>query len=270
VLQTTGASAQVQILGETVGPSTDYACVGHKATLRYLIDRGLQQSIVAAVSASAPFVLPLEDRDMAPQELVNAIEDVRLLSGDPVRVTVIATSGTEDPLAMLAQPELPSDGHGRKGEFALGTVRPLQLRYVAGSDEDPSASIGLGSTEGVPDFPNLIPGGHPLAGDYGVLRPVSLTLVNPTPAPQNIYLSEIAPNGPVTTTMWFTGDPGPTEVSAARDRSTSYLVKQFTVDPGQTQTIGGVYMTDGGSWFPMEFSLGTTQPAVAPSNGCIP
>jgi hypothetical protein len=269
VLQTTGTSSQVEIRGETAGPSTDYACVGHKATVRYLRDRATQQSVIASVTANAPFVLPLQDRDMAPQELVNAIEDLRLLSGDPVRASVVATSGSEDPLAYLDQPELPSDGHGRKGEFAVATVRPLQLRYVAGETEDPSFSIGLGATEGVPDFPNLLPGGKPLAGDFGVLRPVALTLVNPTPSPQTVYLGEIAPNGPVTTTMWFTGDPTPTEVAAARDRQTTYLVKQFSVDPGQTRTIDGVYMTDGGSWFPMEFSLGPTPPAVAPSNGCV-
>lgn len=260
VLQSAGSS-QVQVLGATRGPSTDYACVGHRATANYLVEHATEESFVATATAAASAVIPLSARDLAPQELVNAIYDLRVLSGDPVRAVVVATTAGEDPRSLQTQAELPGDGHGRKGVFAIGTVRPVDLRFTAGSEDDPSFVVGQGAIEGVPEFPNLIPGGHPLAGDYGVLRPLRLTLANPTPTPQTVYLTENAANGPVTTTIWFAGDPAPVELGPARDRSTAYGVRGFPLAPGETRTVSGVYMTDGASWFPMDLSL-TTQPPV--------
>lgn len=269
VLQTTGTASRVQLVGGSVGPSTDYACVGHKATTRYLVERKLQESLVAPVTAAAPFVLPLNERDMAPQDLVNAIYDMRVVDGDPVRALVVATSGSEDPRTFVGAPALPGDGHGRKGEYALTSVRPIALSFTAANPVDPAFTIGLGATEGVPDFPNLLGGGRPLAGDYGVVRPLRITLSNPTPSPQSVFLQEVAESGPVTTTIWFDGDPAPTQIPAAKNPSTPYLVKQFALAPGETRTVTGVYMTDGASWFPMQLALTAVTPSVAPPNSCM-
>jgi hypothetical protein len=130
---------------------------------------------------------------------------------------------------------------------------------------------------GQPAFPNLRPGDvaaagqrAPLAGDYGVLRTVSLQFANPTPSPQNVYLYEQpgATGGGVTTTMWFTGDAAPTSVRCVSDPSQRYLVKGFGVAPGQTLNVTGTYMTDGTSFLPLYFGLTATPPPPAPLNGC--
>ena len=142
----------------------------------------------------------------------------------PVDVAIVAASTGVDPATLLGQPEHPSDGHFRRGEFSLANVPPLALAFTVGGPEPQPFTVGFRYfANGQPAFANLRPDINaaagqraPLAGDYGVLRNVSLQLANPTPAPQNVYLYEQpGANGGVTTTIWFTGDPAPTPSSAS-------------------------------------------------------
>ncbi|MEA2719575.1 MAG: hypothetical protein QOJ39_1439, partial [Candidatus Eremiobacteraeota bacterium] len=197
--------------------------------------------------------------------------------GSPVNVMVVSASNGTDPATLLSQPEHPSDGHFRRGEFSLTNVAPLALSYAVGGPEPQPFTVGVRYyASGQQPFPNLRPdivaaAGQRagLAGDYGVLRNVSLQLSNPTSAPQNVYLYEQpGANGGVTTTIWFTGDPAPTEVRCVSDPSQRYLVKGFGVAPGQTLTITGQYMTDGTSFLPLSFGLTAAAPPPAPLNGC--
>ncbi|MDP9023949.1 MAG: hypothetical protein M3N13_01060, partial [Candidatus Eremiobacteraeota bacterium] len=127
-----------------------------------------------------------------------------------------------------------------------------------------------GPQKGQALFPNLRPGGTPLAGDYGVVRNVQLQLANPSPVARDIFFYQqpgAAGLGGVTTTIWFTGDDAPTQVRCVSDAQ-RYLVKQFTLAPNESRTVTGTYMTDGTSWFPLYFGLTTTPPLPVPQNGC--
>ena len=270
VLRTTGESSQVQVRGSVAGPSQDYAAVGHGATARYLDELHAQEAFVATVTPDAPFVMPLGDRMLQPGELVAAIEDLQVVTGAPVTATVVASSAGVDPLALVAQPELPSDGHARKGAFRVAQAAPLVLRWTAGAPEADASAVALGAIEGVPEFPNLRTGGRPLAGDYGVLRPVKLVLTNAGAAPQTVYLYEIAEGGPATTTFWFSGDTAPTEVACDGDADNRYLVKAFAVAPDASVSIDGTFMTDGASAYPIEFGLSATQPPAPAPDSCAP
>ena len=270
VLRTTGGTSQVQIVGSVAGPSQDYAAVGHGATARYLSELHAGEGYVATVTAQAPFVVPLGDRMLQPGELVAAIEDLHVVDGAPVTATVVASSAGVDPLALAGQPELPSDGHFRKGAFRVAQVAPLVLRWSAGAAESDPAPVALGAVEGVPEFPNLVTGGRPLAGDYGVMRPVKLVMTNRTAAPQTVYLYEIAEGGPATTTFWFEGDAAPTEVACDGDADTRYLVRAFPLGPSATLALDGTFMTDGASAYPIDFGLSATQPPAPPAGSCAP
>ncbi len=275
---TTGAS-QVQVLGAAAGPSDAFPYVGHVSTLRYMLEHASQESFVATVAPGAPYLLPLGAGPMLPAQLDAAIYDVRVLDGPGVDVSVVAASSGVDPAQFLGQPEHPSDGHYRRGEFALTNVPPIALTFAAGGPEPQPFAVGVRYfANGQPAFPNLraadvAAAGQraPLAGDYGVLRNVALQLSNPTATPQNVYLYEQpGANGGVTTTMWFTGDPAPTQVKCVSDPSQRYLVKGWGLAPGQTLSVTGQYMTDGTSFYPLMFGLTSTQPQDAPNNGCGP
>ena len=278
-LATTTGTAHVQVLGEAAGPTDAFSYVGHLSTLRYLLERAPQESVVTTVSSAAPAIVPLGAGPMLAGQLIAAIYDLRVLDGGPVNVMVVAAGTGIDPATLLAQPEHPSDGHFRRGEFSLANVPPLALSYTAGAPEPAPFVVGARYfADGRAAFPNARPdivaaAGQraPLAGDYGVLRNVALQLANPTAAPQNVYLYEQpGANGGVTTTIWFDGDAAPTEVRCVSDPSQRYLVKGFGLAPGQTLSVTGTYMTDGTSFLPLSFGLTATQPPVAPTNGCGP
>jgi hypothetical protein len=257
ILHTKG-HASVQILGYAAGPADAFAYVGHVSTLQYMLERNTQESIVVDVGAQTPYVQALGYRILDPGELVAAIFDLRVLEGDAVDVEVIATSGPEDPVDRIDDPEHAGDGHGRRGEFALATIAPLALTYAAGGPEPAPF------TAGDPTIPNLRPGGRPLGGDYGALRTVALQLSNPSSEQQNVYFYEQSAGGSATTTIWFTGDPRPTEIPCVKVPENRYLIKTFTLDAGETRTVGGEYMTDGSSSFPLDFGLTSLTPSPPP------
>jgi ABC-type Fe3+-hydroxamate transport system substrate-binding protein len=127
-LRATGADARVQILGYAAGPTDAFSYAGHVSTLRYLLARGTQESAIATVTRDAPYLVQLGTRALQQGELVAAIFDLRVLEGDPVDVEIVAASGDSDPIDILDLPEREGDGHGRRGEFALGDVPPLPSR----------------------------------------------------------------------------------------------------------------------------------------------
>jgi hypothetical protein len=267
-LVASGAPARVQLLGYAAGPADAFAYVGHVSTLQYLLERSTQESAIVDVIGDAPYVQQLGYRALGPGELVAAIFDLRVVSGGPVTVEVVAASGADDPLKPLGEPEHVGDGHGRRGEFALSTVPPFALTYASGDPEPEPLTIGD------PTIPNLRPGGRPLGGDYGALRNVALQLSNPGSTPQNVYLYEQAQGGSATTTIWFTGDPRPTEIPCVRLSDSRYLVKAFALDAGESRAVTGEYMTDGSSSFPLDFGLTTAAPSPPPGpyspNACNP
>ncbi len=257
VLRTSSGDARVEILGYAAGPSNAFSYVGHVSTLQYLLARGSQQSSIVTVSADAPYVQMLGTRELRPGELVAAIFDVGVLDGGPVEVAVVSTSGLTDPASLADGPELPGDGHGRRGDFDLQTVPPLALTYVAGAADPPPFSIGT------PTIANLRTGGRALGGDYGALRELSLDISNPGTAPADVYFYEMPAGGTATTTLWFAGDPKPTEIPCVV-RPNRYTIRAFTLQPGESDDVKGEYMTDGTSSFPLLFGLTSTPPSPPP------
>ena len=269
----------MQLLGAAAGPSDAFPYVGHLSTLRYMLERPSQESFIASVAPGVPYLIPIGAGAMLPGQLTAAIYDLRVLDGGAVNVMVVAAGTGVDPATLLAQPEHPSDGHFRRGEFSLTNVPPVALAYTAGGPEPPPFAAGVRYyANGQPAFPNLrqdivAAAGQraPLAGDYGVLRNVALHLTNPTATPQNVFLYEQpGANGGVTTTIWFTGDAAPTEVRCVSDPSQRYFVRGFGLAPGQTLDVTGTYMTDGTSFLPVYLGLTATAPPAAPLDGCGP
>lgn len=270
IVESTGAGSQVRWLGGAAAGDAKPVYVGHRATVEYLRARKAQASSTAAVAPGAPLIVPVTpsavlaanaDSTAPGRPLVQAIYDLRVLSGDPVRVSVVAVHPGADPLVAAAQ-ALPGDGYHRRGEFSLAGVAPVRLRFTVGDPCDADHACAPFSA-GMASLPELH-GGRPLGGEYGVLRPVELTMTNPTAAPRDVYLYEQAGTAGVTTTIAFDGDDAPTEVPCLADLDGHYLVKRFTVPPGpKPLVVTGAFLTDGGSHFPLELGLTAIPPALA-------
>jgi hypothetical protein len=269
VLRAHDATSHVALTGASAPPSTKYLCAGHRATVSYLREVRRRESVVATVVPDHPFVLPLQT-DMHARELIAAAYDVAVLDGGAVDVEVVSTAHGIDPLSIADDPEAPADRSRRKGEFSLGApVRPIDLSLRIGTpDEEPSVDIGLGSVEGTAEFPNLRAGPRFFPGDYGIVRPVQLHLVNVTDVPQTAYLYEVALNRALTSTFWFDGDLNPTEVPMVVDPNQRYVVRAFPLAPREDRTVTGEYMTDGGSNYTVEYGLTADTPQTPPPWNC--
>jgi hypothetical protein len=260
VLRGATVPQRVQILGTIAGPSPGFAYIGQQSSARFLLARTTQESTIVTVQPGVPFEIPLAR--LQPGDLAEAILDLRVLDGGPLDAAVVTVSGDAPAASLLGTPEVPDDAHGRRGTFALTGVPPIELAYTAGA-ADPAPFVA-----GMPGLANLRPGGRPLAGDYGLVRPVSLTLSNPGPDPQTVYLYAVPTGGSATVTMFFTGDAAATMIPCIADAATRYAIKAFALAPGEQRTVTGSFMTDGASTYPLDLGLTATPPAVAQPGEC--
>jgi len=271
LLDSPAGTAQVRVVGQGAGPNAAVMFVGQSATFRYLDGRARGAGVTLDVPVGAPVELFAGDGPVQAADLVAGVLDVAVADGDPVRVTVVSVSEGSDLRALLGTGEVPSDGRHRRGEYDLSKADPLALAYRVGEAEPPPVSVGgVGGA-----LPNLRPGGHGLAGDYGLLRPLDFTLANPTDAAASVYFYEQPIGYPVTTTTYFDGDPAPLRVQCVKTAGKRYLVRAFGVAPRTTERITGSYMTDGGSTYPLTFGLSPAAPAAPPAtmtaaDGCFP
>jgi hypothetical protein len=205
---------------------------------------------------------------MTNQQLVSGTVDLRLLSGGPVGVTVMAVSGGVDPRTLLDAPVLPDDGHHRTGVFQVSGFGTDALNYSVGG---PDSTVVIGDTEPTPPSVDQAAQGRDY-GDYGVLHTIDLSLTNPGPTAASAYLFFRPLAGP--DRGGFLVDGNLVEIGCVR-LSTPYQVTSFDLAPGQTRRVVVKTMTDGGSFYPAEIGVTATPPQptappISAPDGCFP
>jgi hypothetical protein len=205
---------------------------------------------------------------MALRQLVAGAVDLRVLSGGPVVVTVLAESAEADPRSLLSSPVLPGDGHHRTGVFKIAGFGSDALTYTAGG---PDAKLVIGDTDPTPPSVDAGAPGHDY-GDYGVTHNIALTMSNPGAAAFNAYLYFKPLAGPARAS--FLVGNNLVEIGCVRT-PTPYQVTSFELQPGQTVHATVQTMTDGGSFYPAEIGVTATPPQpIAPPitapDGCFP
>ncbi len=268
VVLTTDASdpALVQLVEATAGPNMDVMHVGQTLTKNFMLTKARGEGIVVTLPQAQPYVLT--DVPMAAQQLVSGTVDLRVLSGGPVTVTVLAVSSGIDPRSLLGGPVLSGDGHHRTGVFAIGGFGRQNLSYVAGGAD---TTVVIGDTDPTP--PSVEDGatGHDY-GDYGVSHTINLTMTNPGTSSASAYLYFKPLAGPARSA--FIVDNNLVELGCVRE-SAPYQISAFELAPGQTYHSVVQTMTDGGSFYPAEIGLTATppRPGAPPINapdGCFP
>ncbi len=263
-LRATGGPVRVQLLGSAAGPSGDYLAAGHAATVQYLQAHRAQESVILDIDRAHPLLLPLSGKPLQRNDLVAAILDLRLLSGGPLQVVCVATTGADEIAPLLDGARVAGDGHFRTGTFALDAP-PLSLALRTGDPEP--APIAAGSPK-----VTALRAPRPLAGGYGVIQHLTISLDNPGATESDVYLYEVPNGNAVTTTLLFAGEPAPLEVVCVRTPGVRYLIRRFTLAAGQHLETTAEYMTDGASSYPVQFGLSTVAPSApdgcaAPQNG---
>lgn len=256
----------VQLVDAAAGPNIDVMHVGQTLTKNFLLTKASGEGVVVTLAQDDPYLLT--DVPMAFRQLVSGAVDLRVLSGGPVVVTVLAYSQGVSPESLLAGPVLPGDGHHRTGVFNIAGYGSDALNYSAGG---PDAVLTLGDTDPTP--PSVDPGatGHDY-GDYGVLHSVALTMTNPGSAPATAYLYFKPLVGPDRGSFLIGGTIY--EIGCVRE-STPYQITSFELAPGQTYRTTVQTMTDGGSFYPAQIGLTQTPPQptappISAPDGCFP
>jgi hypothetical protein len=256
----------VQLVDARAGPNMDVMHVGQTLTKNFLLTKAHGEGIVVSLSQDEPYLLA--DIPLTARQLVSGTVDLRVLSGGPVVVSVLAASAGVDPRSLLGGSVLPTDGHHRTGVFTLGTYGLDKLAYAAGG---PDATLVIGDTDPTPPSTDPSTTGHDY-GDYGVVHTIDLNLSNPGVAPLTAYLYFKPLAGPARAAFLIGGtffDVGCVRVPAP------YQITSFELTPGQTYHTVVQTMTDGGSFYPAQIGVTTTPPqptapAINAPDGCFP
>ncbi|HZV76646.1 MAG TPA: hypothetical protein VFF63_02665 [Candidatus Babeliales bacterium] len=256
----------IQLVQALAGPNMDVMHVGQTLTKNFLLTKARDEGIVTTLAQDDPYLLAAVP--MADRQLVSGTVDVRVLSGGPVVVTVLAVSAGADPRNLLDGPILPGDGHHRTGVFSIAGYGSDRLNYAAGG---PDATLVIGDTDPTPPSVDPPANGHDY-GDYGVTHTIDLTMTNSAPSPAMAYLFLKPLAGPARGAFLIDGSL--VEVGCVR-LPTPYQVAAFPLAAGQTYHTTVATMTDGGSFYPAEIGVSATapQPSAPPINapdGCFP
>jgi hypothetical protein len=255
-----------QLIDSSAGPNIDVMHVGQTVTKNFLLTKAYGEGVVVNLSQDEPYLLA--DVPMTARQLVAGTVDLRVLSGGPIVVTVLAVSPGVDPRSLLDRPALPGDGHHRTGVFQIGSFGSDRLNYSVGG---PDATVVIGDTDPTPPSVNPAAAGHDY-GDYGVVHTIDLTLTNPgpEPAPAFLYFKPLA--GPARGSFMIDGNL--IDIGCVR-LSTPYQISAFQLMPGQTYHANVRTMTDGGSFYPAEIGVTATPPQpnappMSSPDGCFP
>ncbi len=256
----------VQLIEATAGPNIDVMQVGQSVSKRFMLTKAQHEGVILDLSGGLPYLMT--DLPMTARQLVAGTADLRVLSGGPIDVAVLAVSPGVDPRTLLDGPVLPGDGHHRTGVFSIAGFGSENLSFSAGG---PDATTVIGDADPTPANVDPSAGGRDY-GDYGVLDTIDLTFENPSAVPSAAYVFVQPLAGPARGSFLLDGNA--VDIGCVRVPS-RYEITAFQLLPGQTSHVVLQTMTDGGSFYPIR--LGVTATAPVPSappitapDGCFP
>ncbi len=244
------APAMVQMISGGAGPGTNEAEVGHLSTKRFLVHEARNEGTIVTVAPGA--TMNLVDHPLPPANVVSAILQLRLVSGDPLDLTLVAQNANAPLDQDVNTTQLLAGGapHAR-GVYPVPTFYFDRTYDVDGADlEIPIGQLPL---------PNLREG-EALSGDYGVQQSMNVVIVNQTRAARPIALYANPRGGKATGTFLIDG----TLVQAhGLAPFSKFKLWQETINPGTFRRIRIVTMPEGGSSYPLRLIF-------APDDGSVP
>jgi hypothetical protein len=244
------APATVQIVAGSAGPGTNEAEVGHLSTKRYLVHEARNEGTIVTVAPGA--TMNLVDDPLPPANVVSAILQLRLVTGDPLDLTLVAQNANAPLDQDVGTTQLLAGGaaHAR-GVYPVPTFYFERTYDVDGADlEIPIGQLPL---------PNLREG-EALSGDYGVQQSMTVIINNMTRAPRPVALYANPRGGKATGTFLIDG----TLVQAhGLAPFSKFKIWQETINPGTFRRIHVVTMPEGGSSYPLRLIF-------APDDGSVP
>ncbi|GAC1429973.1 MAG: hypothetical protein NVSMB5_24360 [Candidatus Velthaea sp.] len=266
VVVTAAVPTRLQFVQSGAGPDLDVMSVGHIVSRDFLRFQQQNQGTVIDVLPGTPFIV--RHGLILQGELVAGAVDFNVIRGGPIDVSVVASPAGSRPDAYLNGPRVPYDGHGRHGTFALDDYGPIAASYSIGG---PDTAIKYGGRTPTPRNIDPSDPGRDY-GDYGIIHRITFTLVNPTDEPHVVYLYQKPLGGPVRSSFYVDGQLR--ELGCTR-LPQPYWLTSYQLPAHSTGASTTVTMTDGGSYYPLEFGVTQTPPLpytprLGTADGCSP
>ena len=244
------APATVQMIEGTAGPGPNEMEVGHLSTKRFLVRETRNEGRVTTLAPGA--TVNLIDHPLPPQMVVSAILQLRLVTGDPLDLALIAQDAMAPTDQSIDTTQLLAGGapHAR-GVYPVPTFFFDRTYDVDGEDLD----IAIGQLP----LPNLRQG-EALSGDYGVEQTMTVVIENYTRGPRAIALYANPRGGRATGTFIIDGTLVQAHALAAFSR---FKIWQERINAGTFRRIKIVTMPEGGSSYPLRLTF-------APDDGSVP
>ncbi len=244
------APATVQMIEGSAGPGVNEMEVGHLSTKRFLVREARNEGRVTTIAPGA--TINLIDHPLPPQMVVSAILQLRLVTGDPVDLALVAQDAMAPTDQSIDTTQLLAGGapHAR-GVYPVPEFFFERTYDVDGEDLD--------VTIGQLPLPNLRQG-EALSGDYGVEQSISVTIVNMTRGPRSVALYANPRGGRATGTFLIDGIVVQAHALAAFSR---FKIWQERINAGTYRRIKIVTMPEGGSSYPLRLTF-------APDDGSVP
>ena len=245
------APATVQIIDGSAGPGTNEMEVGHLSTKRFLVREARNEGQVMTIVPGA--TMNLVDHPLPPANVISAILQLRLVSGDPLDLTLVAQDALAPTDQSIDTVQLLAGGapHAR-GVYPVPTFFFERTYDVDGADLD----IPIGQLP----LPNLREG-EALSGDYGVEQSMNVVVVNMTRGPRAIALYANPRGGRATGTFLIDGTLVQAHALAAFSR---FKIWQETINAGTFRRIRIVTMPEGGSSYPLRLTFAQDDGSVGP------
>ncbi|MBV8601613.1 MAG: hypothetical protein JO359_08640 [Candidatus Eremiobacteraeota bacterium] len=246
------APALVQFISGEAGPEPNEMEVGHLSTLRFLVREAQNEGLVLTIPPNSS--VNLVDQRMPPQNVVSNLLQLREVEGDPIKLTLVAQDANEPADKPISSTDLlESDVKHARGVYR---VPEFYFDYVYYVDSNEPLEIPIGQLP----LPNLREG-QALAGDYGVMQSVTVTIVNPTDYPAPIALYQNPRGGRATGTYLI--DRTLVQSHAAQPFS-KFKLRQYRVPPHATFRVSIVTMPKGGSSYPVRLIFAPDDGSVSP------
>jgi hypothetical protein len=245
------APATVQMIDGSAGPGPNEMEVGHLSTKRFLVREARNEGRVVTIAPGA--TINLVDHPLPPQSVDSAILQLRLVTGDPIDLALVAQDALAPTDQSIETTQLLAGGvpHAR-GIYPVPTFYFDRTYDVDGEDLD----IAIGQLP----LPNLRQG-EALSGDYGVEMSMSVVIVNMTKGPRSIALYANPRGGRATGTFLIDGTVMQAHALPAFSR---FKIWQERINAGTFRRIKIVTMPEGGSSYPLRLTFAPDDGSVAP------
>lgn len=247
-------AAVVQFISGSAGPEQNEMEVGHLSTRRFLVRESQNEGAVVVIPPNS--TINLVNHFLPSGSVASALLQLREVTGNALHLYLIAQDANDPLDGPVAQNAtlLQSEVRHARGVYP---VPEFFFDYTWDTSQEP-LEIPIGALK----LPNMREG-EALAGDYGVMQSITLTIVNRFDRPSQIALYENPRGGRATGT--YIVDRVLVQAHAAQPYG-HYILRQYTVPAHGFVRISITTMAEGGSSYPLYLVVGPDDGGAPPGS----